>query len=99
MVETVLLYKGLRLLMKIIIGSVCVHLAKKKNRNPYLAFVAGYILTFIALVYYLYINYQKKSHTGEFYLKCNKCGEVFKDDKKFCPNCKVEVNKKTTKKV
>jgi len=98
MAEALQVLRGILVLSRIISGIICVYIAKKKNKNHYMAFVVGYIFSIFAVIYYLLTPAQKVSSYGEVLLKCKECGEIFKESKKVCPGCKLEVNKKTTTK-
>jgi len=96
MAEALQVLRGIWALSRIISGIICVYIAKKKNKNYYIAFAVGYIFSIFAVIYYLLTSAQKVSSYGEVLLKCNECGEIFKESKKVCPGCKAEVNNKTT---
>lgn len=85
--------------MRLMWGLICIYLAKRKNKNIYVAFALGTILGIFAVIYYGVIAAKKSTSEQADYVKCKECGEIFTKTKMFCPSCKKEATSSTTSKV
>ena len=72
------------LLIWLLFGFICYWLAKKQGRDKKIAFVAGFFLGVLALIYYLI--------AGEVKQTCQFCKEKMKKGAIVCPHCQREVN-------
>lgn len=80
-IATYFMAVGFIIVEKAVITAVLFALARKRGMNAVRWAIAGLLLDFWALLFYLWVRHKTKNR------KCSNCSEHLDENAKFCPRC------------